>query len=33
MLASAGGRDGTMRLWDADTGDPIGELLAGHDCP
>ena len=30
LLASAGG-DGTVRLWDPATGDPVGEPLTGHD--
>ena len=30
LLATAGG-DGTVRLWDPHTGDPAGDLLAGHD--
>ena len=32
MLASAG-RDGTVRLWDPSTGEPIGQPLTGHDRP
>ncbi|WP_436535217.1 nSTAND1 domain-containing NTPase [Actinoplanes sp. HUAS TT8] len=32
MLASGGG-DGTVRLWDAGTGAPVGAPLTGHDGP
>jgi WD40 repeat protein len=31
MLLGSGGDDGTVRLWDAETGTPIGEPLTGHD--
>ena len=30
LLASAGD-DGTVRLWDPATGDPVGDPLTGHD--
>ena len=30
LLASAGD-DGTVRLWDPASGDPVGEPLTGHD--
>ncbi|ACZ87261.1 WD40 repeat domain-containing protein [Streptosporangium roseum] len=29
LLATAG-EDGTARLWDPDTGQPVGDPLAGH---
>ena len=27
----SGSTDGTVRVWDAVTGDPVGAPLAGHD--
>ena len=27
----SGADDGTVRVWDAVTGDPVGDPLAGHD--
>lgn len=29
-LLASGNRDGTVRLWDPDTGGPVGEPLTGH---
>ena len=29
----SGGADRTVRLWDARTGDPVGEPLMGHTAP
>ncbi|RYF61491.1 MAG: hypothetical protein EOO27_01840 [Comamonadaceae bacterium] len=30
VLLASGGDDGTVRLWDAETGTPVGEPLTGH---
>ncbi|MFM8909993.1 MAG: WD40 repeat domain-containing protein, partial [Gemmatimonadota bacterium] len=30
-IASSGSHDGTIRLWDAATGKPLGEPLRGHE--
>jgi WD40 repeat protein len=32
LLATAG-QDGTVRLWNPDTGDPVGRPLTGHTAP
>ena len=29
-LLASGGDDGTVRLWDPDTGEPVGGPLTGH---
>jgi WD40 repeat protein len=33
LLASGGGDDMTVRLWDPATGQPIGQPLTGHTGP
>ncbi|MEM6432455.1 MAG: WD40 repeat domain-containing protein [Cyanobacteria bacterium P01_D01_bin.115] len=32
-LLASGGEDGTLRLWDIKTGQPIGKPLEGHETP
>ena len=33
LLATAGGTDATVRLWDATTGKPVGDPFTGHTGP
>ena len=30
---STGGNDGTVRLWDAESGQPLGKPMTGHEGP